>query len=113
MKQMIYIILITVLGLTSCDILVNDITVTCVNDTNTTVTMVFYATDYPLPTINNIVTNNKVPILTWIDVPAKDNVSLTIYEVDRLGVWYGAYINDSLYVTGKVINPIIKIKKYG
>jgi len=110
MKKIIYILLISIVGLASCDVLVNDMTVTCINETDTTVTMVFYATDYFLPTINNIVTNNQVPILTRIDVPSNDAVSLTIYEVDRLGVWYGAYINDSVYVTGKVMNQTIKIQ---
>lgn len=96
--------------LTSCDALVCDIPVSCVNQTNKPIYMVFFVTDYPMTTISNIVTNNRLPVILTADVPANTTVNLTIYEPDRLGIWYGAYINDTLYVTGKVQNPIIKIE---
>ena len=110
MKRIFYILIIGLAVLSSCDKLVTDITVTCVNETNTEVNMVFYATDYPIPTIYNITTNNSLPVLTTLDIPAQSTRSVTIYEPDRLSVWYGAYINDTIYVTGKIMNHIIKIQ---
>ena len=99
-----------ILMITSCDALVCDIPVSCVNKTNVPVYVVFFATDYPAPMITNIVTNNRLPVMLTADIPAKTTVNLTIYEPDRLGIWYGVYINDTLYVTGKVQNPVIEIE---
>lgn len=110
-KHWIKILLIgIIITFSSCDALVCDIPVSCINLTNEPVYMVFFVTDYPAPTISNIVTNNRLPVALTADVPSMDTVNLTIYEPDRLSIWYGVYINDTLYVTGKVQNSIIKIQ---
>jgi len=98
--------------LSSCDKLVNDIRVTCINETDEQAYVRFFATDYPLPNVWNIVNNNDLPVLVTASVYPHESMNVIIYEPVRLDVWYGVYINDSLYVTGKinVYNPIIKIE---
>jgi hypothetical protein len=99
---------------TSCnqiiDIAVNDIDITMVNETSETAQVLFFSTEYPLQQIANIIHDNELPVMASMIIEPDSYNIINIVEPIRLCVWYGVYINDTLYVTGKADKEFIKIQ---
>ena len=115
MKKFI-ILLVLGLFLLSCedvvDVMVNDMDVVCINQTNERMTVVFSATKIPAATLYDIINNNSTPTLTRITLDSGQVVRTTIYFKEYLDVWYQPYKSDGeMYGGGgKIINPIITIE---
>lgn len=113
-KKLIIILLITIGPfLSSCDkvidIMVNDVPVTCVNNTNTDMKVYFTVTDYPFPTVWDIVTTNNLPIMTSVILKPSESKTTIIYCAERFDVWFAVYKLDdnTLYWTGKYQRKIV------
>lgn len=92
------------------DIAVNDIDITMVNETNETLQVLFFSTEYPTQQIANIIHDNKLPVMASMNIEPNSYNIINIIEPIRLCVWYGVYVGDTLYVTGKADKPFIKIQ---